>query len=303
MNSLGGGMVETYDAYTTIMKATQEPLYMAFPSLEKLPTKRNKNLRASVDHMLAFLKKAVDDRKADRANGVVRARRDVMDMLMPDENGEGGLPEDSLLPNLWIFFLAGHDTTAISLAWVLHALAEYPEVQQRARQEAEEVMREVGDRGMTAADLDRLKYISAVIDESLRLHPPVYNLMTRQAAQETELDGYLLPKNTLVSIHVGAVNRHPTVWEDGHKFDPLRFLDQKAPRVFHYLPFSAGPRRCVGDRFSLYEQKLLLLKLLPKFSLHLPSDTARGADVELDTDNVPLVFHQPKAIKLRVTPI
>merc|ERR1712070_961308 len=154
--------------------------------------------------------------------------------------------------------------------------------------------------------LEQVPYISAVISEGLRLRPPVYNLMTREAARDTELDGYHIPKGTGISIHIGTVNRHPDAYDRPDEFLPERFMAKKqkgakGPRVFNNLPFSAGPRRCLGDKFSLMEQKTLLMKLLSTCEV-LPADGASG-EVEYATDAIPLLFLQPKEVRVKVRPL
>eukprot|EP01063_Lacrimia_lanifica_P016111 TRINITY_DN22726_c0_g1_i1.p1 TRINITY_DN22726_c0_g1~~TRINITY_DN22726_c0_g1_i1.p1 ORF type:complete len:469 (+),score=148.68 TRINITY_DN22726_c0_g1_i1:59-1465(+) len=296
-NALDGDFDETYAAYKRVLGSSHEPLYLLFPKLESLPLKRNKELKKAVDHMVAFFESVITGRRAERAAGIVRERRDILDMILPDEEGNGGIPEEALIPNMWIFLLAGHDTTAISLSWILLELARHPEVQQKARAEAAAILAaKPAGEGVTSEDLEKLPYISAVINESLRLHPPVFNVPTRMAVADTELDGYAVPKKTIVSLHIGAINRHPSVWDRPDEFDPSRFLGEKQPRVFHHLPFSAGPRRCIGDRFSLVEQKTLLLKLLPR--MELVADAAEP--VALGTDSLPLVFKQPKEVVLQL---
>jgi len=137
--------------------------------------------------------------------------------------------------------------------------------------------------------LEQIPYISAVINESLRLNPPVYNAPTRQVEKDTELDGYLIPKNTIVSIHIGAINRNPLVWPNPTEFDPGRFLGNQRARGINYLPFSAGPRRCIGDRFSLMEQKTLLLQVLTRYRI-LPHHN-EGA---ISNSSMPLLFRIPE---------
>lgn len=184
----------------------------------------------------------------------------------------------------------------------MHFLSQYPEVQKRAREEAIAVLD--GAKNPTAEMLDNVPYISAVINEGLRLRPPVYNLLTRETAYDTELDGVALPKGTVVSIHIGAVNRHPDAYDRPDEFDPERFLRKKekgvkGPRVFNNLPFSAGPRRCLGDKFSLMEQKTLLIKLLSKVEL-LPANDAPSGPVPYASDSIAVMFSQPKDMFVRV---
>merc|ERR1712187_405246 len=114
-----------------------------------------------------------------------------------------------------------------------------------------------------------------------------------------------IPKDPGISIHIGAVNRHPDAYDRPDEFDPDRFLtkeNKKRPRVFNNLPFSAGPRRCLGDKFSLMEQKTLLLKLLSKVEI-LPAGDGTQDDVPYGSDSIALMFTQPKDMHVRVRPL
>jgi cytochrome P450 len=284
--------------------------------MEKLPLRRNQRLQASVQHMRTVLQTAVDQRLERWREDVRVGRRpsfeqprDLLDMILPpplgpaDADGPTGhtLEPPQLLPNLWLFFLAGHDTTAISLAWTLHLLSKYPEAQAKAREEAVRVLGRGGTP--TAEQLEQLPYISNVVNESLRLYPPVHNIPTRYAAEDTTLDGHSIPKGTLISIGIGAINRHPALWDEPHRFRPERFDER--PKGFSFLPFSAGPRRCLGDRFSLMEQKTLLSMLLTRFELSPAKAIPHDADERLGAagfsgESIPLTFTQPADVRLRL---
>jgi len=303
-----GSFDETYSHYCFLMKETINPLYLTFPSLERLPTRRNRRYRAGFQHMHGVLQSAVDARLEERARlqaegNLSEEPKDMLDLLLgKGMNRHGVLEEGHLLPILWIFFIAGHDTTAISLTWLMHFLAQHQDVQARAREEAIGVLD--GAKAPTAKQLDEVPYISAIVNEGLRLRPPVYNLLTREAAHDTELDGVMLPKGTIISIHINAVNQHPDVWDRPTEFDPERFLQTKQPRVFNNLPFSAGPRRCLGDKFSLMEQKTLLIMLLSQLEI-LPDagSTAHHDSIPFAADSMALLFLQPKDMKIQVRPL
>ncbi|CAL1142347.1 unnamed protein product [Cladocopium goreaui] len=301
--AIDGKFDDTYRHYQVVMAEMLNPLYLTFPVLERLPFPRNLRFRKAVDHMYKVLEGAVDARIQQRREqmeaGTFRDEpQDMLDMMLGSGlDPKGVLPDGCMVPALWIFFLAGHDTTAVSLAWTMHFLAKHPEVQEKARREAFDVLE--GKTDPDADDLERVPYINAVISESLRLRPPVYNLISREAAVDTELDGYAIPKGTGISLHIGAINRHPEVWENPLDFNPDRFLQDKQPRVFNYLPFSAGPRRCLGDKFSLLEQRTLLLKLLTQFQVLPDGDMVMQEDT-YSKSAISLMLLQPEEIKVRV---
>jgi len=301
-NALEGSFQETYDHYSFVMQETTNPLYVALPMLEKLPLPRNRKLQKSTEHVHSMLQDAVESRiQARRAAasqpGGETPPQDMLDMLLgPGPNPEPCCGKGALVPVLWVMFVAGHDTTALSLTWLMNWLAVYPEVQRRAREEAVRVMG--GATAPTAEMLEEVPYLDAVISENLRLRPPVYNLPTRLCAEDTELDGFFLPKGTNVSLHIGAINRHPDVWDRPESFEPERFLQAKRPRVFHWLPFSAGPRRCLGDKFSLMEQKTLLMMLLTRMEI-LPK-AAQEAEAPLASDSIATAFMIPREMRVQL---
>lgn len=309
--AMDGTFDDTYAKYVYVMSEMVNPLYMVFPSLEQLPFPRNIKYREGIEHMRALLSEAVDVRLEERRRKLEEGieeefkPKDMLDMVLgPGLRTDAVVPEGKLLEILWIFFIAGHDTTAISLTWLMDFLAHHPEVQQKAREEALATLD--GATDPTADMLEDVPYISAVINEGLRLRPPVYHLLTREATDDTELDGVLIPKGTGVSIHIGAVNRHPDAYDDPDAFLPERFLAKKekgakGPRIFNNLAFSAGPRRCLGDKFSLLEQKALLIKLLATCEV-LPKDGA-SAQTEYDAAALPIIFLQPKEMFVQVRPL
>ena len=167
--AIDGTFSDSYEYYKYIMVEQNNPLYMSFPLMERLPTSRNRRMREAVHHMHGVLQGAIDARvqlrKDQQAAGTLSDEpQDMLDMLLgpgADVPTDGVLPNaGALLPNLWIFFIAGHDTTAISLAWLMYFLAKYPEVQQKAREETQKVL--AGRKDPTSEDLDNVPYLSAV---------------------------------------------------------------------------------------------------------------------------------------------
>ncbi|CAJ1329030.1 unnamed protein product [Effrenium voratum] len=304
--AIDGTFDDTYAQYQIVMQELMNPLYFTFPVLERLPLPRNIAYKKAIDHMYSVLDSAVQARRQQRveqhaAGTLTDEPNDMLDMLLgPGVDAKTVLPDGYTIPMLWLFFLAGHDTTAVALAWTMHFLAANPEVQAKARAEAFATLK--GKTDPDADDLEKVPYINAVVNESLRLRPPIYNLLTRDAAHDTELDGVALPKGTGVSLHIGAINTHPEVWERPKEFDPERFMQEKQPRVFNNLPFSAGPRRCLGDKFSLLEQRALLLKMLTQYEL-LPDGDMAKQERTFSNASIAIMFLQPEELKIRVRPL
>lgn len=144
-----------------------------------------------------------------------------------------------------MFLLAGHETTATSLAFALHLLAKHPEQRKLAQQEAQTVL---AGREPTAADLESLPYITRVLKEAMRLYPAAA-LVGRRAVAETVIDGYVIPAGAQVVVSPLVTHRHPAHWPDPERFDPDRFLpeQEKDRHRYAWYPFGGGPRRASGS--------------------------------------------------------
>lgn len=173
--------------------------------------------------------------------------------------------------NILTFLSAGHETTANTLAWSLFLLSQSPEWMGKVRREAD---REFG--GPHEGLVDRLVVTRAVIEEALRLYPPIAAL-SRSAEQADQVGPYVLPRRALVVISPYVLHRHRTLWERADEFDPTRFLPEAKARIprYAYLPFGAGPRTCIGASFALQEATLVLAIIVQHFDLKL----APGAKV------------------------
>jgi cytochrome P450 len=166
-------------------------------------------------------------------------------------------------------FVAGHETTAVALAWAWHLLAEHPEAAERIRAEQAGLL---GGRAPTTADLPGLPYARMVIDEAMRLYPPAW-VTNRQAIGDDEVCGYRIPAGAIVLISPYVMHRHPAYWEQPERFEPERFAPERSAGRPHYayFPFGGGPRQCIGKGLALMEAQLILATIAQRFQLrHLP---------------------------------
>jgi len=174
------------------------------------------------------------------------------------------------------FLLAGHETTASTLAWTLALLAERAELADRLRAEASTVL---GDRPPEFADATRLPLVSTVIDEAMRLYPPGW-AFDRQAVDEDTIAGFHVPRGALVVVSPWVVHRDPRVWDRPEEFDPARFArGQAAGRLrFAYFPFGGGPRICIGEELARVEARLIVAMTLRRFRLRPAPEWRIAAD-------------------------
>jgi cytochrome P450 len=224
----------------------------------------------------------VDRAAHPRAEG--EPARDMLDLLLDAYDDGTALGRAQLRDQIVTFIVAGHETVASALTWAWHLLAGDPESIARLRAEAEAL-----GGPPRFADLPRLPFTAAVVDEVLRLYPPAW-LITRRSLGPDTLAGVEIPGDALVIISPWLVHRHASVWTDPERFDPTRFLDDEGGRRRDvvagpgYLPFGAGPRLCIGRDMALLEAVLVLAAL---------AGTVDVAAVGAPPTAVPLVTIRP----------
>ena len=221
---------------------------------------------------------------------------DFLDILLTavDEDGNG-LTDLEIRNEADTFMFEGHDTTTSGISWTLYCLAQYPEHQEKVREEVRNVL--MGREWLEYDDLKELKYTQWVIKEAMRLYPPVF-LIFREASEDIELNGYIIPKGVPIFIPVYLMHHNPNIWENPEKFDPLRFhpsnVEGRDPLA--YMPFSAGPRNCIGQNFAMNEERVVVASIVHRFRVSL----VEGHKVEI----VPKVILRTKDdIKVNLEPL
>lgn len=196
-------------------------------------------------------------------------RDDLLDMLLGAMIGEAQepLPIRLIRDEVASIFLAGHETTAITLSWAFYLLEQHPEVEERLLSELSDVL---GGRDPGYEDFPKLVYTRAVIEETMRLYPPVH-AFSRINAEPDEIDGNPIPKKSFVVISTWLLHRHKKYWEAPNAFRPERFLPENADKITKhtYIPFGAGPRICLGKNFGIMESVLLLALVVQRYRLRL----------------------------------
>nr|XP_003221648.2 PREDICTED: cytochrome P450 4V2 [Anolis carolinensis] len=197
-----------------------------------------------------------------------KGRRAFLDMLLSttDENGKKMSYLD-IREEVDTFMFEGHDTTAAAMNWVIYLLGSYPEVQRNVHKELDEVFGD-SDRPITMDDLKQLRYLESVIKESLRLFPSV-PLFARTFTEEVHIKGFKIPQGTDCIIVPYALHRDPDVFPEPEEFRPERFFPENSNgrNPYAYVPFSAGPRNCIGQRFAQIEEKTILATILRRFQI------------------------------------
>lgn len=195
---------------------------------------------------------------------------DLLGMLLSAVDDENeGLVDKQLRNEVITIMFAGHETTASTLSWIWYVLAQRPDLEQKLHEEVDQVLQ---GRIPTNDDLPALPYTRRLIDETLRYYPPAWQLF-RRAASDDNLGDYHVPANSLIFLNPSLLHRHPDFWENPEDFDPDHFLPERAAQRYRhaYIPFSHGPRICIGFGFALTEAQVVVAMIAQKYRLKLAS--------------------------------
>lgn len=229
---------------------------------DKLPTPANRRFHRSLAEVDEVVYRIIARHRRAQADG--NPDTDLLSMLMSVRDSEtgSGLDDTQLRNETITFLLAGHETTANALTWTFYLISRHPAVEQRLLAELNEVL---AGKKPTLEDVSKLTYTKSVIQESMRLYPPIW-IIERRVIEEDLIGGYTLPAGSAVVISPYALHRHPAFWERSEEFDPSRF-DSPAPAA--YIPFGAGPRSCIGSEFAMLEAQLITAMVMQSFHLEL----------------------------------
>jgi cytochrome P450 len=234
-----------------------------FPPLS-VPTPRNRRFKYNLRTLDKVVYDILSQRRASKMdNG------DLLSMLMQatDEETGLGMSDQQLRDEVMTLLIAGHETVANALAWTWYLISQHPDVEQRLHSELDHVL---AGRTPTLEDLSQLSYTRMIFEEAMRLYPPVWIIM-RKALQDDTLGDYHLPARTYVAWSTYTLHRHPDFWERPEEFYPEHFsAENVAQRPHHaYLPFSHGPRICIGSAFAMTEAQLILATVAQRYRLSL----------------------------------
>jgi cytochrome P450 len=238
------------------------PLWMT-----RLPLPVNRRFKKALATIDEAVHRIIRERRREGQEG----GDDLLSMLMEARDEETGetMSDQQIQDEVTTIYLAGHETTAVTLAWAWYLLSKSPEV---ARGVREEVSRVLGERTPGIEDVPNLTYTKMVIDETLRLYPAAW-MISRTAVEEDEIEGYRIPAGQTLFLSPYVTHRRPDLWPNPEGFDPERFAPESGgerPR-FAYFPFGGGPRQCIGNNFAHVEAILVVAMVMQRYRLDLMS--------------------------------
>ncbi|XP_021863528.1 cytochrome P450 736A117 isoform X2 [Spinacia oleracea] len=244
--------------------------------LNGLHSKMNK-LAIEFDDFLEGIVAEHMDQQNKEGNGTASEKertKDFVDVLLQVQtDNTAGFPigKDSIKALILDMFAGGTDTTYTVLEWAMTELLRHPTVMKKLQEEVRNITS--GQADVSEEDLENMKYLKAVIKETLRLHPPIPLLVPRESTQDVKINGYEIAAGTRVITNAWAIHRDPATWEEPEEFHPERFLNSSIDfkgQDFELIPFGSGRRGCPGILFAIANNELVLANLLNKFNWALP---------------------------------
>jgi cytochrome P450 len=227
--------------------------YLRFPVIPlSFPTPGHLRFHKHNQVLTNYTMRIIQERRSQPAD-----RGDMLSMLLEAQLENGDFFTDKQLRDELITFLfAGHETSANGLTWAFYHLTQHPEVEAKMVEELDRVLQ---GRRPTMEDLPKLSYIAQVVNETLRLNSPSWQIM-RHAVEYDQMGEYLIEKGSNILWSPFLIHRHPEFWPNPETFDPDRFLPERIAQQHKgaYIPFSSGPRLCIGNMFALTEMQMTL---------------------------------------------
>jgi cytochrome P450 len=288
---------EVGKAMTTLVNMFNYLLLPFSEWLEKLPLPHTRRLNHARNTLNSIIFQFIDE---NRRSG--EDKGDLLSMLLAarDEMDGSTMSDDQVRDEALTLFLAGHETTAVAMTWTWYLLSQNPEVEEKLHEEVRGLADKGGNpTGMEGVDLElentlaaarvsacsfgfedisKFRYTEAVFAESMRLFPPAW-AVGRLAVDDHQFGSFEVPKGSLVLASPWVTHRDPRFWNEPEKFRPERWLQtsvKEAGQQFHYFPFGAGVRRCIGESFAWTEGILLLATIARKWKLELLADQRIG---------------------------
>ena len=259
---------------------------IAFHAFNWLPFKlpwKFKEEKATLKRSLGFLRKYINNHLKDRFEASSKGKDDSNDILSYIVKGNlfsDKLSIEDLIDDFLVFLLAGMETTAINMSCFIWEVLKNPTISRNLKKEIKDILKEKEE--LEFDDLNKLVYMEQCIKETLRLHSPGQGTFRVTPNYNTTIDGVLLPPNTEVFTSIEEAHLSEDHWSDPTKFDPDRFGPASKIKPFTYMPFTAGPRVCIGKHFAIMEIKILMTKLF--HDLHIIDARPQETHLEKETD-------------------
>jgi cytochrome P450 len=252
-------------ALETVLAEFSRQILQPLPLPLSVPTPGNRRFRRAVAELDAIIYDIIERRRVQPGSGDAG---DLLSVLLRAQDDEGsGMTDRQLRDEVMTLFLAGHETTAITLSWAWYLLATNPTV--AAKLDAE--LSTLAGEAPTVDALHRLPYTAKVIRETLRLYPPVWTLEGRRAVRDCTIGGHRIKAGTVMLLSPWVTHRDPRFYADPQRFDPDRWTDdftKQLPR-YAFFPFGGGQRLCIGQSFAEMEAALILATIGQRFHLAL----------------------------------
>lgn len=264
------------DAIKFVSGFTLADMYPSFKLLEVISGTKQK-LEKTHKVIDEIMENIIKEHKLNRSNcrSDEETKEDLVDVLLKiQENGDlGVLTDDSIKAVLYDIFSAGGETSSTTIEWTMSEMIKNPGILKRAQEEVRNVFN--GKGNVDESGLHELKYLQAVIKESMRLHPAVPLLLPRECSEQCKINGYDVPAKSRVLVNAWAIGRDPVHWTEPEKFHPERFLESRNKfdfrgKDFSFVPFGAGRRMCPGISFAIPSLELPLAQLLFHFDWEYP---------------------------------
>ncbi len=279
-----------FDLHDALIYMTSKR-FNALKFLSALPSLKKVKGRKAIERVKRLVRQIIQERR----QSVGQSNNDLLEMLMTTKDEETGhsLDDQALQDEVMTMFVAGHDTTAAALIWTIYALDQNPKIKQKM---LEELDANFQGGAISGEVLHQLPYMKMVIQEAMRLYPPVW-AFGRKAKEDDLLMGMRISMGQSINVPIYCVHRHPAFWERPLEFYPEHFLHEaiKARDKFAYMPFSLGQHRCIGEHFALIEIQMVLMRIYAAFHIKVQMDQPAAF--------LPLVTLKPmNPISLQISP-
>jgi cytochrome P450 len=263
-------LVSGFSAYQAGIEQFDVSVFLGLPAWFPRTAQQKRALRAA-GALHAILDDMIRERMAAEPDGST-----LLGLLLQNHESRvaGGLTLEQIRNEVTVMFVAGHETAANALAWSWYLLALHPASEARLHAELAQVL---GGRAPGYDDVAALKFTRAVIEEALRLYPPI-PLLSRECLADDEIRGRPIPRGSIVTVAPWLLHRHELFWERPHAFVPERFTAEWPTRHarYAYIPFSVGPRICLGAGFAISEAVICLATLAQAFTLRSAPGHVQG---------------------------